>query len=98
MTTVSKRKEALKIARVLVRERLAACVNIVPAADSVFRWQGRIDRARELLLIVKTDAPHLKRIEETIRTHHSYQVPEMIAWPIAWGHQPYLDWLSSAVR
>ena len=97
LTTVPTRKEALKLAELLVKEKLAACVNIVPAVRSIFRWKGQIDRAREVLLIVKTGERHLKRVEKTIRAYHSYQVPEMIGWPIAWGHKPYLDWLGENV-
>ncbi|MBI4372258.1 MAG: divalent-cation tolerance protein CutA [Candidatus Omnitrophica bacterium] len=97
-STVGSPKEGKKIASVLVREKLAACVNVIPGVFSVFKWRGKMDHARELLLIVKTDVRHLKKIEQTIRKHHSYQVPEIIGWPLAWGHQPYLDWLRDSVR
>ena len=56
-----------------------------------------MDHARELLLIIKTDLRHLKQVEKTIRECHTYEIPEIIGWPIAWGHQPYLDWLADSI-
>ena len=96
-STVGSQKEAQKIAATLVTRRLAACVNIVPQVTSLFRWRGKVDQAKELLLIIKSDHSHLKRIEKAIREHHRYEVPEIIAWPISWGHKPYLRWLTESV-
>lgn len=98
LSTVGSHKEAKKVADVLVGSRLAACVNIIPKVRSVFRWQGAVDRANEVLLVIKTNRQNLKRVERTIRKYHSYQVPEMIAWPIAWCHAPYLKWLMGSLR
>ena len=56
-----------------------------------------MDQARELLLVIKTDLRHLKEVEKTIRQHHTYEVPEIIGWPIAWGHAPYLKWLKDSL-
>ena len=97
LSTVGSYREATKIADILIRGRLAACVNIIPKVDSVFRWRGAVDHARESLIMIKTDLRNLKRVERAIRKHHSYEVPEMIAWPIKWGHQPYLKWLFDSV-
>ena len=97
LSTVGSYKEAKKIAHALVRNRLAACVNIIPEVNSVFRWQGTVDQARESLLVIKTELRSLKQVERAIREHHSYEVPEMVAWPIKWGHQPYLKWLFDSV-
>ncbi|MBI3999705.1 MAG: divalent-cation tolerance protein CutA [Candidatus Omnitrophica bacterium] len=96
-STVSSKKEAQKIASVLIHQKLAACVNMIPNVHSFFRWQGAIDHAAELLLIIKTNERHLKQVEKAIRKYHSYQVPEIIGWPITWGHKPYLAWISDSV-
>lgn len=97
LSTVSSKIEAKKIAAILIRQKLAACVNIIPGVDSFFRWRGKIDRVRELLLVIKTDFSHLKRVEQTIRKHHTYEVPEIIGWPITWGHEPYLKWVRDSL-
>ena len=97
LSTVGSKKEAKEIATRLMRGRFAACVNIVTNVDSIFRWRGKLDQARELLLVIKTEARHLKSVEGLIRKYHSYSVPELIGWPIAWGHKPYLRWLRDSV-
>ena len=81
----------------LVRGKLAACVNVVRSVQSFFRWQGKLEQAGEWLLIIKTDERSLQQVERTIRKHHSYEIPEMIAWPIRWGHGPYLKWLEESI-
>ncbi|HOW42229.1 MAG TPA: divalent-cation tolerance protein CutA [Candidatus Omnitrophota bacterium] len=95
--TVAGVKQANGIAEALVRQRLAACVNIVKGVTSVFRWQGKIDRAQEVLLIVKTTAARMEPLMRCVRTLHSYEVPEIIAVPIVAGHQPYLEWINASV-
>ena len=97
LSTVASASEAEKIADTLVRKKLCACVNMVPNVRSVFIWKGKIDHAKELLLVIKTERGKLKEVERAIRKHHSYEVPEIIGWPISWGHQPYLDWLSNSL-
>ncbi len=92
MTTPS-REEGEKIAYLLVESRLAACVNIVPGATSIFAWEGRISCEQETLMIVKTRRELFERLAETVKKHHSYSVPEMIALPIVCGSQAYLAWL-----
>jgi len=96
-STVGSQKNAEKIANILIRKELAACVNIIPKVHSFFKWRGAVDKAHELLLVIKTDFYHLKKVERTIRKYHSYEVPEIIGWPIAYGHKPYLTWLSSSL-
>ncbi len=96
-STTASQKEAQKIAQLLVKKRLAACVNIVPNVVSFFRWKGNIDRAKEFLLVIKTDTRRLKQLERTLVQAHSYSVPELIGMPIVRGHKPYLEWLSEAV-
>lgn len=96
-STVSNFKEAKTIANVLIKKRLAACVNIAPHLKSYFRWQRKLDQANELLLMIKTEKRHLKKIEMLIRQLHSYETPEIIGWPITWGSKSYLDWLVKSI-
>jgi periplasmic divalent cation tolerance protein len=91
-------EEARRIAELLVKEKKAACVNIVPGVDSLFRWQGKIDSARESLLLVKTRASLLSEIVSLVKGIHSYEVPEIIALPIVGGSEEYLRWLDGACR
>jgi len=85
--------EAAKIARALVEERLAPCVNILGPVRSVYRWRGAIESEREYLLVIKSHARLYSRVERKVRELHSYEVPEIIAVAIAQGSKPYLDWL-----
>jgi len=98
LITTGSEEEALKIAEVLVNRRKAACVNIVPRVDSLFRWKGKIDSARESLLLVKTKASLLSEIISLVKEIHSYEVPEIIALPIIGGSEDYLRWLDSACQ
>lgn len=85
---------AERIAETVVRERLAACVNLVPGLTSIYRWEGQIQRDTELLLLVKTRAAVYPLLEARIRELHPYQVPEIIALPIQTGSATYLDWIA----
>ena len=98
LSTASSEKEAQKIAQLLVRGRLAACVNIVPQACSIFHWRGKVDRAREWLLVIKTTKGRLALLRQVVLKHHSYETPELIGWPILWGSASYLNWLKQSVR
>ncbi|GAA6755650.1 cation tolerance protein CutA [Thermus sp. 2.9] len=93
LITVPTEEVAKTLARALVEERLAACVNIVPGLTSIYRWQGEVVEDRELLLVVKTTTFAFPRLKERVRALHPYTVPEIIALPIAEGHGPYLEWL-----
>ncbi len=95
--TAASQEEARKIAELLLNERKAACVNIVPRVDSLFWWQGKLDSAQESLLIVKTVARLLPEIIETVKKAHSYEVPEIIALPIISGNEDYLHWMDSEI-
>jgi periplasmic divalent cation tolerance protein len=97
LITCANKKEARKIARELIRAKLAACVNIVDKVESVFRWQGRVERAREVLLVVKSSKPKLSALIKAVRKIHSYQVPEIIALPIIAGYRPYLEWIDESL-
>ena len=99
LLTCATEEEASRIARALVEQRLAACVNIVDApVRSVYRWKGRVERAEEHLLLVKTKRGRLKALEAAVKRLHSYQVPEIIAMPIAEGSRTYLAWLDECVK
>jgi periplasmic divalent cation tolerance protein len=85
------------IAERLLERKLCACVNLVPRVDSRFWWQGKIDRAGESLLVVKTRVAVLEELGRAVREAHSYQVPEIIALPIIWGSPSYLGWIDQEV-
>ncbi len=93
LMTSPNREEAREIARRLLKERNAACVSIFPKGESYFWWEGKIDREEEFLLISKTRKDLLPDLIETVKKIHSYDVPEIIALPIAGGSRDYLDWL-----
>jgi periplasmic divalent cation tolerance protein len=97
MITSPEREEARAIARALLEKRQAACVGIYPQGESLFRWEGKIDRAEEFLLIAKTGKELLEPLVETVKSLHGYEVPEIVALPIAGGSKEYLDWLDSEV-
>jgi periplasmic divalent cation tolerance protein len=98
LTTVGTAEDAERIARSLVEQRLAACVNVLPRAVSIYRWQGAVERACEWLLVVKTSAQKLEALREALVAQHPYELPELVALPIAGGHAPYLAWLEESVR
>ncbi len=91
--TVSSSEEGKRIAKALVEERLAACVNQLPGVHSTYRWQGKIEESGEELLIIKTSPKLFKMLEQRVSELHSYTVPEVIAVPIIAGSKPYLQWL-----
>ena len=94
LITTGSEEEADSIARQLVENRIAACVNSVNEVRSLFWWQGKTDSAHETLLFVKTRASLLPRLIETVKKAHSYSVPEIIAMPIIGGNPDYLNWLA----
>lgn len=96
--TCSSEEESLKIARQIVQERLAACVNMISPVRSVYRWQGAVEEAQEWLLIIKTRGELFAALEERIRGLHSYSVPEIIAVPIRAGSARYLEWIEQETR
>jgi periplasmic divalent cation tolerance protein len=85
-------EEAEKIARMLVEARLAACVNIVPGARSIYRWQGAIESAAEWLLVIKSSRQIFARLCAALERSHSYQIPEVLAVPVVEGAPNYLNW------
>lgn len=97
MTTATK-EEAEKIARNLLNERLIACANIVGPVSSLFWWKGKINQASEFLVLMKTSSGVFEKLAMAIKRMHSYDVPEIIAVPIAKGERTYLEWLSGSLR
>jgi periplasmic divalent cation tolerance protein len=94
--TASKEDEAVTIARALVEAGLAGCVNIIRNIRSIYRWQGNIEDDNEVLMIAKTKKKLFKVLEKKVKELHSYDVPEIIAMPIAEGSNDYLKWLKDA--
>jgi periplasmic divalent cation tolerance protein len=82
-----------RIARTLVEQKLAACVNRMPAVDSVYRWQGAVERAVEVPLLIKSTRERLPEVQEAIRALHPYEVPEILAIPVVAGLPAYLRWV-----
>lgn len=94
--TASNKKEAQKLSLALVKEKLAACVNILKGIESVFWWEGKVDKAREFLLIVKTKRSLLPKLVKKVKALHSYSVPEIIGLPIIGANKQYLEWLNES--
>ena len=89
--------EARKIGRGVVEKKLAACANIVPGVESIYRWKGKVERAREVLVVIKTTAVRLRELEREVRRLHSYEVPEFIVLPVISGSLEYLSWIGENV-
>jgi periplasmic divalent cation tolerance protein len=98
LTTVGSLEEGRRIARELVERRLAACVNLVPELTSVYRWEGAVEEAEEVLLVMKTTEARLAALEAAVRELHSYEVPEFVALRVEAGSRPYLKWLLDSVE
>jgi len=94
--TAANGEEATRLADMLVGAHLAACVQILPEMESVYRWQGKIERSSEVLLLVKTIRGKFDELEREVRALHSYDTPEIIAVPVVTGSAAYLEWLISA--
>lgn len=94
--TVSSKEEAEKIAEGVLGEKLAACVNIIDTVHSHFWWQGKIDNAKEALLIIKTKKALINKLIRKVKSVHSYELPEIIALPIIYGSKEYLDWVNES--
>jgi periplasmic divalent cation tolerance protein len=97
LTTCGSPEEARRIAQELIERRLAACVNIVPQIESVYRWQGEVETATEWLLVIKTTADAFGQVRDAIGKLHSYDVPECIEIIVEDGSEAYLEWIGSSV-
>ena len=98
LITCTNSREAKRIARALVEQRLAACVNIVDKIKSIFWWQKQIDSACEVLLIAKSKKSLIHRVIREVKSLHSYQVPEIIALPVVAGNKDYINWINEFIR
>ena len=94
--TAANGEEAARLADMLVGAHLAACVQIMPEMESVYRWQGKIERQSEILLLAKTTQGKFAELEREVRALHSYDTPEIIAVPVSEASLPYLKWLLAA--
>ena len=98
LVTCATAAEARRIARTVVGKKLAACVNIVLSpVESLYTWKGKVERAREYLLVMKTSAKRIVSLENEVKRLHSYDVPEFITLPITEGSKKYLSWLNESV-
>ena len=95
--TVGSRQEAERLAKALVEERLAACVNRVSGVRSTYVWKGKVETDEEELLIIKTRCARFEQLEKRVRELHSYDVPEVIAVPLVEGSAAYLQWMAEAL-
>jgi len=98
LTTCGSLEEARRLAQALVERQLAACVNIVPQIESVYRWQGKVETAAEFLLLIKTTAGAFAALRDALIEIHSYDVPECIEIDIEDGNADYLAWIGESVR
>jgi periplasmic divalent cation tolerance protein len=97
LTTAGSEEEARKIARALVERRLAACATLVPHVCSIYHWKGKIEEAREWLLLIKTTAAMFDHVREALGELHSYEIPECICLPMEDGSTGYLEWVAESV-
>ncbi len=97
LMTAGSREEASRLAEMLVGARLAACVQIMPEMESVYRWKGKVHREPEILLLAKTVRGNFAELEREVRALHSYDTPEIVALPVTAVSTPYLEWLTGTV-
>jgi periplasmic divalent cation tolerance protein len=98
ITTTETQQDAERLAHLLVERELAACVQILPPVISIYRWQGKVEKAAESLLLIKTTREAYPELETAIRENHSYQTPEIIALLVEAGSDGYLDWLRASIK
>jgi periplasmic divalent cation tolerance protein len=98
LCTLPNPEKAAEIAKVLVEEQLAACVNLVPGVVSIYRWKGELCNDTETLAVIKTSDERYAPLARRITELHPYEVPEIIALPIVEGHAPYLAWILESTR
>jgi len=97
LTTLPSRTHARKISRLILARKLAACVNLIGPVESSFWWKGKIDRAKEFLLLIKTRADRFTLLRRFLEKNHPYSVPEIVALPIKRGNPPYLNWIRKSI-
>jgi periplasmic divalent cation tolerance protein len=97
LTTTETRDDARTLGQQLVEERLAACATLIPAVESIYRWQGKIEESKEALLLLKTSLDKLERLESRLRELHYYETPEFLVLSIEGGNNNYLHWLADSL-
>ena len=97
-TTAATPEEANRLGHTLVEERLAACATLIPAVQSIYRWEGKVESSNETLLLLKTGPDQLAALEARLHELHSYQTPEFLVVDVEAASQPYLDWLRASLR
>ena len=98
LTTTADSEEAARLSRIFVEERLAACVTLLPAVQSIYRWKGEVESATETLVLIKTATDQLAALEARLSELHSYETPEFVVLAVDAVSQPYLDWLQASLR
>lgn len=98
LTTAADAEEATRLGKTLVEERLVACATLIPAAQSIYRWQGKVETATETLLLLKTETDQLPALETRLHALHSYQTPEFLVLKAESGSPGYLEWLHSSLK
>src|SRR5215211_1311885 len=98
LVTVPDVKTARALAKAILKSGTAACVNIVPAVESHYWWQGKIERGKELLLLIKTTSQGLAELQQCVLANHPYDTPEFVVLPIGGGNKRYLDWILDSVK
>jgi periplasmic divalent cation tolerance protein len=96
LTTIASTADGRELASILVTERLAACVNVLPEMESIYRWEGVVDRERERQLIIKTTADKTESLKARLHQLHAYEVPEFLVLPVTGGSERYLEWLRNS--
>ncbi len=97
LMTAPNMEDARSIARTLVEERLAACCNIIDRVESIYRWDGAVEEAAEVLVVIKTTDERFAAMSDRVAALHPYDVPELVALPVTAGSAPYLAWLAASV-
>ena len=97
LTTVATHEVAIKMARTLVEEKLAACVKVAPAVESFYWWQGKLDHSLEYVLMIKSEAQKIDALRERLLNLHPYELPEFIVLPVESGSAPYLTWIHESL-
>ena len=97
-STAANTEEASRIAEKLVSGRLVACVNIVPGIQSIYWWNNAVQKEQEVLMVMKTEKSKYQEVERTIKSLHSYEVPEIISLPLENGFEGYLKWIENTLK
>jgi periplasmic divalent cation tolerance protein len=98
LSTCAGLEEGERIARALVESQIAACATLLPEAHSFYAWEGKVESAREVLLVVKTSAAHVERVQQLIVSLHTYAIPEFLVLEISRGSEAYLQWLAGSLK